>query len=225
MKKIIICGTGGTSRDILDTINDINSLSSLYECIGFLDDNPSNWGKEVCGIKVLGPLNIANRFTDSYFVNGIGNPSNFWKKESIIWKTNLPLERFETIVHPTASVSKMAQLGAGTVVLQNVTVSSNAKVGNHVVILPNTVISHDDIIGDYTCIAGGVCISGNVEVGKACYLGSNSTIKENIRIGDYSLIGMGSVVIKDVPPNSVFVGNPARFLRNLQDGKYEDSCR
>jgi len=168
MKKIIICGTGGTSRDILDTINDINSLSSLYECIGFLDDNPSNWGKEVCGIKVLGPLNIANRFTDSYFVNGIGNPSNFWKKESIIWKTNLPLERFETIVHPTASVSKMAQLGAGTVVLQNVTVSSNAKVGNHVVILPNTVISHDDIIGDYTCIAGGVCISGNVEVGKAC---------------------------------------------------------
>ncbi len=218
MKKIIILGTGGSSIDILDTINDINALSATpnYECIGFLDDDPSSWGREVCGVKVLGPLNTADKFMDAYFVNGIGNPSNFWKKESIIFTTALSPERFETIIHPTASVSSMAKIGAGTVILQNVTISSRVKIGNHVVILPNTVISHDDIIGDYTCIAGGVCISGNVEVGKACYLGSNSTIKENIRIGDYSLIGMGSVVIRDVPPNSVFVGNPAKFLRNLQ---------
>ncbi len=218
IRKIIILGTAGNSIDILDTINDINSAtpSSRYECLGFLDDNQSAWGKELCGVKVLGPLSSTSEFPYSYFVNGIGSSSNFWKKEAIIAKTGVPLERFETIVHPSASVSRMARLGAGTVIFQNVTITNNVTVGNHVIILPNSVISHDDIIGDYTCIAGGVCISGGVRVGRACYLGTNSAIIENVTVGDCSFIGMGAVVLHHVPPNSVLVGNPARFLRHTR---------
>ena len=77
------------------------------------------------------------------------------------------------------------------------------------------MISHDDIIGDYTCITGGVCISGGVKIGKSCYLGTNCSIKENLKIGSYSMIGMGSNVLQDVPDNSIFVGNPAKFLRKI----------
>lgn len=75
------------------------------------------------------------------------------------------------------------------------------------------MINHDDIIGDYTCITGGVCISGGITIGKSCYLGTNCAIKEHIRIGEYSLIGMGSVVLNNLPENSVIVGNPARVIR------------
>lgn len=215
-KKIIILGTGGNCIDILDTINTINSLKSIkrYECVGFLDDNEQNWGKEYYGVPVLGPLNSAPEYLDHFFVNGIGSQNNFWKKRMIISRTSVPDERFETIIHPTASVSSMAQLGYGTVVFQNVTVTSNVKVGNHVIILPNSVISHDDVIGDYTCITGGVCISGGVKVGQSCYLGTNSAIIGNVNIGDYCLIGMGSVVLGSVDDNQVVVGNPARYLRN-----------
>ena len=218
-KQIAILGTGGSSRDILDTINDLNSLapSNVYECVGFLDDDQALWGKRLHGVKVLGPLASADELRDCYFVNGIGSPSNFWRKEAIISKTGVALERFEPIIHPSASVSRMAQLGFGTVVFQNATITSNVEVGNHVVILPNTVISHDDVIGDYTCITGGVCISGDVKVGRSCYLGTNSTIIGNVEIGDYCLIGMGSVVRGNVPRNSVVVGNPARFLRRTTD--------
>lgn len=81
------------------------------------------------------------------------------------------------------------------------------------------MISHDDIIGDYTCIAWGVCISGGLEIGKSCYLGANCAIKENIRIGEYSLIGMGSVVLNNVPENSVIVGNPAKFSKKTKEFK------
>jgi len=217
-KKIIILGTGGNCIDILDTINDINSISkrNRYKCGGFLDDNKSNWGKEIYGIKVRGPLRAATEFTDSFFINGIGSPSNFFEKENIISKAGLPLDRFETIIHPSASVSVTAQLGKGTVVFQNVTITSNVKIGNHVIILPSSVISHDDIIEDYTCIAGGTCVSGEVKVGKACYLGTNSSIAGKITIGEYCLIGMGCVVLNDVSPNSVMVGNPAVFLRHTR---------
>lgn len=215
MKKLIILGTGGNCIDILDTVYDINENNrhTIYECIGFLDDNQENWGKVHYGIKVLGPLNSASNYNECLFVNGIGSPFNFWKKKDIISKTQVPLEKFATIVHPSASVSKMAKLGRGTVVLQNVTIASNVTIGNHVIILPNVVISHDDSIGDYTCITGGVCISGGVTIGNSCYLGTNSAIIGNVSIGDYCLVGMGSVVIDTVEENSVVIGNPAKILR------------
>ncbi|HPN29459.1 MAG TPA: acetyltransferase [bacterium] len=215
-KKIIIFGTGGNCIDILDVINDVNASERKpsYQCFGFLDDDEKKWGKEFYGVKVLGGLDSADSYKECLFVNGIGSPLNFWKKKDIIAKTNITLDRFETIIHPTARVSSMSNLGYGAVVFQNVTIASNVQIGNHVIILPNSIISHDDIIGDYSCIAGGVCISGGVNVGHSCYLGSNSSIIGNIKIGDYCLIGMGSVILENISGNSVMVGNPARFLRN-----------
>lgn len=164
----------------------------------------------------MGPLESAVEYPTSYFVNRIGSSLNYTKKESIILKTGLAIERFENIVHPPASVSKMAKIGHGNVLLQNVTITSNVKIGLHVIILLNTVKSHEDSIGDFTCIAGGGCISGGVTIGKSCYEGTSCSIRENVRIGDYSMIGMGSVVRRDILKNSVYVGNPAYSVRNTK---------
>lgn len=217
MKPIIILGTGGNCIDILDTINEINTRADepIYNCVGFLDDNSELFGKEFYGVRVLGALNTAKKYSDCRFVNGIGSPQNFWRKQEIIARTEIPTDRFEIIVHPTASVSKMSRLGFGTVVLQNAVIASNVTVGSHVIVLPNSIISHDACVGDYVCIAGGVCVSGGVEIDDSCYLGTNSSVIGNISIGKNSLIGMGAAVLKDVPENSVVVGNPARFLRKI----------
>jgi sugar O-acyltransferase (sialic acid O-acetyltransferase NeuD family) len=218
-KKLIILGTGGNCVDILDAVNERNVHSKIpqYECIGFLDDDQQQWGKEIWGVQVLGPLESAATYLDAYFVNGIGSERNFWKKAAIIAKTRVPLDRFETIVHPTASISRMAMLGKGVVVLQHVTIANQASVGNHVIILPNSVISHDVVIGDYSCITGGVCISGLVTIGRDCYLGTNSSIISGVKIGNGCLIGMGAVIRHDVPEHAVMVGNPARLLRKMQE--------
>src|SRR3989344_7535121 len=121
VKKIIILGTGGNAVDILDVINDLKKIyiTPIYDCVGFLDDDKEKWDKEYCGVKVLGPIKKAKEFTDAYFVNGIGNEKNYLRKEAIIGKTNIPLERFITIIHPTASVSSLSRLGVGVVVFQN----------------------------------------------------------------------------------------------------------
>jgi sugar O-acyltransferase (sialic acid O-acetyltransferase NeuD family) len=215
-KRVAILGTGGNSVDILDTLRDLNDAASAerYECVCFLDDNRARWGERLAGVPIRGPLGLARELDGCWFVNGVGSPANFWKKPEIIGQAGIPLERFLTVVHPTASVSRTARLGPGAVVFQNATITSNVRVGAHVIVLPNAVVSHDDVIGDYTCITGGVCISGGTTVGRACYLGTNSTIGGGIEIGDRCLVGMGSVVLKSVPPDSVVVGNPARFLRS-----------
>ncbi len=214
-KKVIILGTGGNCVDILDTLNDINDFQHdiVYECVGFLDDDEQRWGRQYFHVQVLGPLQSAGHYPGCFFVNGIGSPSSFWKKHDIISKTGVPIDRFETLVHPTATVSRTSRLGHGVVIFQHVTVTSNVMIGNHVIVLPNTVISHDAVVGDYTCIAGGACISGAVEIGLSCYIGTNSAIDTNVKIGEYCLVGMSAVVLHDVADNSVVVGNPARFLR------------
>lgn len=214
LKNIIILGTSGNSIDILDTINEINCNNKKYNCIGFLDDNKKVIGKYFLGKPVLGNLSSYSEFKECYFVNGICSPYKFWMKRFIIEELNIPINRFETIIHPTASVSKTAKLGNDTVIFQNVSITSNVRIGKHVMILPNSIISHDSIIGDYTTITGGVCISGNVKIGSSCYLGTNSCIKNNIIIEDNCLIGMGSVVLNNIKNNSVFVGNPAKFIRD-----------
>jgi sugar O-acyltransferase (sialic acid O-acetyltransferase NeuD family) len=214
-KEIIILGTNGNCIDVLDTICDINDSfgKTVYTCKGFLDDDEGKWGTELHSVKVLGPLSSAQIYHNCYFVNGIGSPTNFWQKHAIIGKTGLAIERFETIIHPTANVSRLSKIGRGVVIFQHVTITSNVRIGDHVIVLPNTVISHDDVLGDYTCIAGGVCISGGVEIGTSCYLGTNASVIANIKIGDYCLIGMGSVVLHNVSENMVVAGNPARVLR------------
>lgn len=216
-QRVVILGSSGTSLDILDTLRAINEAAGRerYRCIGLLDDNASLKGTVRNEVEVLGPMSLAGSL-DCFVVNGIGSSRSFIHKEAIVQKTGCLPERFLTVVHPTASVSRTAMLGAGTVVMQNAVVCSNARVGAHVVMLPCSVVSHDDIIGDYTCMATGVCISGGVHVGKCCYLGCNSAVIENVRVGDYSLVGMGSVVTRDVPENSAVVGNPARFLRRTK---------
>ncbi len=217
-RKIIILGTGGSSRDILDITYDINAFygKEIYLVLGFLDDDESKWGKEINGIKILGPLVSAVDYTDAFFINGIGSPKTFLDKQKIISKTNIPMDRFVTLIHPSASISKSAKIGLGSVIFQNVVLGSNVKVGEQVIILPNVVISHDDKVGDFSCLAGCVYISGTVSIGKFCYIGANASIRESLSIGEGSLVGMGSTVIDNVPSRTVFAGNPARFVKNCQ---------
>lgn len=218
-REIMILGTGGTSRDILDIIYDINKFynKEIYQVSGFLEDDQPKWGKEINGIRVQGPLISANKYKNTFFVNGIGSPTSFLDKEKIITKSGICLDRFITLIHPSANISKSAQIGSGSVIFPNVVVGHNVKIGKHVVILPNTVISHDGFIGDYVCIAGCVYISGAVSVGSSCYIGANASIKESLSIGEGSLIGIGSVVLENIEKGRIMIGNPARLLRHSKE--------
>lgn len=219
MKKLIIVGTGGTSIDILDAVRATHDTGGgQFHPVAFLDDSPERIGSIVHGLPVEGPLESAGSYTDCWFISGIGGPATFVDRPRIIERLGVPLERFATIVHPTASVSPLATIGHGTAVLQHVTVNSRAVVGNHVVILPNSVVSHDCVVGDYTCIASGATLAGRVTVKECAYLGANCSVIGDVTVGTGTLVGIGAVLLKDAPDDSVFVGNPARRLRSMSRG-------
>ena len=54
------------------------------------------------------------------------------------------------------------------------------------------------------------------------WIGQNVIIKQGINIGTGSIIGMGSIVTKDIPPYSIYAGNPAKLIRERFDKKTID---
>lgn len=119
---------------------------------------------------------------------------------------------FATIIHPTATVSRFATIGEGTVVQRGVNVSANTKVGNFCKLNTCCNVMHDNIIGDYTTIAPNSVLLGYVNVGELSYIGANSTILPKIFVGELCTIGAGAVVTKRVQSNLVVAGVPAKII-------------
>ena len=58
---------------------------------------------------------------------------------------------------------------------------------------------------------------GSIKIKDNCFVGINSIILPGVKIGPNSIVGAGSVVNKDVPPNTVVAGVPARFICSLNE--------
>ncbi len=96
-------------------------------------------------------------------------------------------------------------------------------VGNYVTISSNVkILAHDASMG-YVC--SGTCKIGTVTIGDHVFIGQGTTILCNTRIGDYVVIGAGSVVVGDIPSGSVYAGNPARFIKTIDEFREQhDKC-
>ncbi len=215
--KLVILGGGGTAKDVLSIVTDIRRSDSRYDVVGILDDNPALQGQMVCGIPVLGPLERAKTLDDVLFVNCLGSPRNYWKREAVLAALELPRERFATVVHPTATVSASSTVGHGVVLYPHVVVMADVCIGDHVTVLANTVMNHDVVIEDFCIITSGVNLSGRVRLGRGCYIGVGSSFIQDCTVGEWALVGLGSAVVRDVPPWTVVAGRPARVIRKVRD--------
>jgi acetyltransferase-like isoleucine patch superfamily enzyme len=84
-------------------------------------------------------------------------------------------------------------------------------IGNNVTIAPNVVFFG---AGQNIHLEGLPDIAESITVHEGVYIGGNSIIRYGVTIGENSVIAAGSVVVKDVPPNVVVGGNPAKVLRS-----------
>ena len=88
-----------------------------------------------------------------------------------------------------------------------ITIGDNALIGHNVVI---ATLNHD-----MDPSKRGSMTPKPVKIGARVWIGSGSIILPGVTIGDNSVIGAGSIVTKDIPENSVAVGNPARVIRSI----------
>lgn len=90
-------------------------------------------------------------------------------------------------------------------------------VGDHTMIGPNVTIASagHPILPELR--EKGYQFNMPVHIGKNCWIGAGVVIVPGINIGNNTVIGAGSIVTKDIPANSVAVGNPCRVIREIND--------
>jgi sugar O-acyltransferase (sialic acid O-acetyltransferase NeuD family) len=212
-EKLILFPFGGNAREALMTTLLTAVMKKKWQVIGFIDDDPSLWKKDLFGVKVLGGREKLKKFSHARVLAVPGNPDNYLKRKNIIKSLALNKKRFATIIHPSVIISPDAQIGFNTLIMPHVVISCGVKIGNHCVILPNTVISHESQIGDYCCLGSNITISGSVTIKPQCYLGSGTNVRDKITIGEKTLVGLGSNVISNIEKQVIVAGNPARLIR------------
>lgn len=205
MEKLLIFPYNGNGLEAIDCLQD------HYELLGFIDDTPSKLGTTINGFKVFG-REILNQYPDAKVLAVPGSPISYQERSKIIADLNIAEQRFATVIHPKASVSKMAKVGKNVLIMAGVVLTSNCKIGDHVCVLPNSVIHHDSEIKDYTLIGSNTLVAGNVTIGENCYIGSGSNIINGITIGRQVLVGIGSNVTKSIAEQSKVAGNPAKKI-------------
>jgi acetyltransferase-like isoleucine patch superfamily enzyme len=116
---------------------------------------------------------------------------------------------FPPLIHPTAYVSPMSEVGEGTIVLSLADMGSFAKIGAFGVLNRCASMGHDTIAGDDVDLSPNATIGSNIRIEDAVRIGINSTVIEHLTLGEYCYVAGGAAVIRDVPPGVIVAGVPA----------------
>ncbi len=119
-------------------------------------------------------------------------------------------------VQKNARIGKRCKISSHTFICEGVTIEDNVFVGHGVTFI-------NDPYPRATTADGGLQTEADWKVEctfirQGASIGSGSTILAKVTVGENAIVGAGSMVTKNVPPNAIVAGNPARLLRYLTKG-------
>jgi len=207
-KKILLYGARSTGYIIYEMLKDLN-ISTHYIFDPFLK-------------KVVFKSNLKFSYKKKDLFNYIKLSNNFVvciAREDGLARYKISKE-FENlglksinIISKLSSIHKSSKIGRGIISMPKSYVNRGVTIGDYCILNTGSMIDHECIIGNGVHLMGGCYLAGRVKVNDYASIGATATILPDITIGKNSIVGAGSVVTKDVKPNTVVVGNPARILR------------
>lgn len=126
-------------------------------------------------------------------------------------------------IQKKAVVGRRCKISSHTFICEGVVIEDNVFIGHGVTFTNDSYPRATNSDGTLQTAA-----DWNVEptiVRKGASIGSGSTLLCNLSIGENAIVGAGSVVTKDVPPNAIVAGNPARVLRYIQESSEVSDAR
>jgi acetyltransferase-like isoleucine patch superfamily enzyme len=117
-------------------------------------------------------------------------------------------------IQKNASIGKRCKISSHSFICEGVVVEDNVFIGHGVTFTNDSYPRATNTQGDMKTEADWVV--ERTVIKKGASIGSGVTILANTSIGENAIVGAGSVVTRDVPPNAIVAGNPARVLRYIE---------
>lgn len=207
-RPVIIIGAGDHARVLLDIL-----LEQGKKVTG-LSDKSVPKGTMIYGAPVIGDDSevLKYSFDEVELVNGIGSVGSTALRAGVFRSFKGKGYGFANVIHPSAVISRRAELREGVQVLAGAVVGPDTVLREDCIVNTNASIDHGCVIGEHCHIAPGCTLSGCVSVGEGTHIGTGSSVIQGIKIGSNVLVGAGSVVIRDIENNARVYGVPARMM-------------
>lgn len=135
------------------------------------------------------------------------------QKRRVIWEGLGKLERI-SICAPTAHLGHHAQIEKGVFIGGRAHVGPEASIGENTIINTGAVVEHEVRIGAHCHIAPHAAVAGRCQIGDNVFIGVGASIRDNVKIASNITVGAGAVVVCDLTEPGVYVGCPARRIKD-----------
>jgi len=213
--KLAIYGTGGSGKEAYEVFEECPKEKSKWDEIVFVDDTVESGEFRSCRRFTFEDLQKTLSPEQVKIVIAIGEP----KSREILYNRIVSAGySLGNIIHSNAVISKGSLMGNGIVLQDGVKISAEAEISDNVYINSRTLVGHNVKIGSHCQISANVFLAGFSKLEECVFIGVASCIRDHTVVGAHSVISMGSVVMKDVRPYKIFMGNPGR---EIADNKAE----
>jgi acetyltransferase-like isoleucine patch superfamily enzyme len=120
----------------------------------------------------------------------------------------------DVVIGRGALVENDTQIGAMTTIQADAYITAYSTLEDHVFIAPRVITTNDNFMGR---TERRHALRKGPTVRRGARVGGGATLLPGIEIGEEAFVGAGAVVLRDVAPRTVVVGNPARALREVSD--------
>ena len=200
-KKIILIGSGGHARVVIDAIEQSN-----YDLKGIIDVNYNKKKEFILGYKVIGNFEKLKKFNSKKYFIFVSIGDNQIRKRYFN-KVKKQGFKIPNIIHPTSTISKYAFLGKGVFINTKVIINASARIKDNAIINTASIIEHETVVGKNCHICPGVKLAGRVLIGDDTMIGLGTNIIPNIEVGKNVKVGAGLTIKKNIKKNTIFLMN------------------